>query len=374
MAEGGLVIRELGGEEREWAKRLLSERWGATGLVSRGVLHQAARLPGFVAAQGGRRLGLATYRLDGLSCEVVSLDAVEPRQGVGTALLRSIEGAARAAGCNRLWLVTTNDNLDALRFYQRRGFHLVRVHPDALEVSRRLKPGIPEVGEHGIPLRDELELELRLGAPRAGEMPRGEGRAPRLSRLCVYCGSSDEARGEYLQAAAEMGRALARRGITVIFGGGGTGLMGALADAAMEAGGEVIGIIPESFNTPALAHAHLTELRVVASMHERKRSMAEIGQAFIALPGGFGTFEELFEILTWAQIGLHSKPVGVLNALDYFLPLLALIDHARAEGFIYDEHRALLACEADPERLISRLEAYLPPPGLERWITREEQG
>lgn len=362
------VIREFTTQDHEWAERLLTERWGSSRVVSRGVLHEASRLPGWVALREGRRLGLATYRIAGTSCELVSLDAVEKGRGIGTALVRRVEATARAAGCVRLWLITTNDNLDALRFYQRRGFHLVRVYADALEGSRRLKPEIPVRGEMGIPLRDELEMEFPLGARSLRE----EDRAPRLRKVCVYCGSSDEARGEYLEAAGAMGRALARRGLTVVFGGGGTGLMGALADAAMDAGGQVIGIIPEGFNTPALAHGRLTELRVVGSMHDRKREMAEIGDAFIALPGGFGTFEELFEILTWAQIGIHSKPVGVLNAHGYFLPLLALIDHARAEGFIYAEHRALLACEADPDTLISRLAAYLPPPGLERWITREE--
>jgi uncharacterized protein (TIGR00730 family) len=362
------VIREFTTQDHEWAERLLTERWGSSRVVSRGVLHEASRLPGWVALREGRRLGLATYRIAGTSCELVSLDAVEKGRGIGTALVRRVEATARAAGCVRLWLITTNDNLDALRFYQRRGFHLVRVYADALEGSRRLKPEIPVRGEMGIPLRDELEMEFPLGARSLRE----EDRAPRLRKVCVYCGSSDEARGEYLEAAGAMGRALARRGLTVVFGGGGTGLMGALADAAMDAGGQVIGIIPVGFNTPALAHGRLTELRVVGSMHDRKREMAEIGDAFIALPGGFGTFEELFEILTWAQIGIHSKPVGVLNAHGYFLPLLALIDHARAEGFIYAEHRALLACEADPDTLISRLAAYLPPPGLERWITREE--
>jgi uncharacterized protein (TIGR00730 family) len=246
----------------------------------------------------------------------------------------------------------------------------MRVYAGALDVSRRLKPEIPEVGLMGIPIRDEVELELVIDhQAKAGEARAAAGS---LSRVCVYCGSSDDVRPEYREAAAAMGRALARRGITVIFGGGKTGLMGALADSALAAGGEVIGIIPEGFNTPALAHAHLSQLRVVASMHERKQRMAEIGDAFVALPGGFGTLEELFEILTWAQIGIHEKPVGILNALDYFGPLLALIEHARAEGFIYDEHRALLACEADPEALIARLESYLPPRGLERWLTRAE--
>ncbi|MEW6568998.1 MAG: TIGR00730 family Rossman fold protein [Chloroflexota bacterium] len=191
-----------------------------------------------------------------------------------------------------------------------------------------------------------------------------------LERVCVYCGSSDAIRAEYIEAARAMGGELARRGLTLVFGGGRTGMMGALADAALEAGGTVIGIIPKGFNTPELAHAHLSELRVVVSMHERKARMAEMGDAFVALPGGFGTLEELFEMLTWAQIGLHQQPVGLLNAQRYFDPLLTMIEQARAEGFIYDEHRALLLCEEQPAVLLDRMAEYLPPPGLGRWLRR----
>lgn len=191
-----------------------------------------------------------------------------------------------------------------------------------------------------------------------------------LQRVCVYCGSSDTIRRDYLEAARAAGRALAEREITVVFGGGRTGMMGAVADAAMAAGGNVIGIIPESFNTAVLAHPAVTEMRVVSSMHERKAMMADVSDAFVALPGGFGTLEELFEILTWAQIGLHSRPVGVLNVLGYFDPLLEQVERARMEGFIYNEHRALLLCEADPGSLIDRLETYVPPSGLDRWLTR----
>ena len=154
-----------------------------------------------------------------------------------------------------------------------------------------------------------------------------------LQRVCVYCGSSDTVRRDYLEAARAAGRALAEREITVVFGGGRTGMMGAVADAAMAAGGKVIGIIPESFNTAVLAHPAVTEIRVVSSMHERKAMMADVSDAFVALPGGFGTLEELFEILTWAQIGLHSRPVGVLNVLGYFDPLLEQVERARMEGF-----------------------------------------
>lgn len=195
-----------------------------------------------------------------------------------------------------------------------------------------------------------------------------------LERVCVYCGSSDQSNSTYFEAAAQMGRTLASRAITLVYGGGGTGMMGKLADAVLENDGQVIGIIPQMFETPALLHSGLTELRVVGTMHERKAQMAEIADAFIALPGGFGTFEELFEILTWSQIGLHHKPIGILNVNRYFNPLLTLIDHARTEGFIYSEHKQLLINEADPGVLLERLEKYSLPTGLERWVHRKEQG
>jgi uncharacterized protein (TIGR00730 family) len=191
-----------------------------------------------------------------------------------------------------------------------------------------------------------------------------------LQRVCVYCGSSDAIGDGYLEAARAMGRALARRRLTIVFGGGRTGMMGALADAGLAGGAQVIGVIPAQFNNATLAHPGLTDLRVVGSMHERKAMMAELGDAYVALPGGFGTLEELFEILTWAQIGLHRCPVGLLNVRAYYDPLLAVVEHARREGFLYDEHPALLISEADPDILLDRLAAYRPPPGLERWVWR----
>ncbi len=195
----------------------------------------------------------------------------------------------------------------------------------------------------------------------------------KLKRVCVYCGSSDHVAPDYLGAATALGQALAARKIGVVFGGGRTGMMGALADAMLAADAEVVGIIPKRFDTPALAHLGLTELRVVETMHERKAAMASLADAFIALPGGFGTFEELFEILTWAQLGIHSRPVGVLNAKGYFNLLLSLIEHARGEGFIYDEHRSLLISESNPDALLARLALYHPPEGLKRWVERDEQ-
>ena len=192
-----------------------------------------------------------------------------------------------------------------------------------------------------------------------------------MKRVVVYCGSSDDIRPVYLEAAGAMGRALVARGLMLIYGGGRTGMMGAVADSALQAGGTVVGIMPRQFDTPALAHTALSEMILVDSMHQRKARMAEMGDAFVALPGGFGTLEELFEILTWAQIGMHRKPVGVLNAEGYFDPLLALIEHARSEGFIYAAHRGLLACERTPGALLDRLAAYAPPKGLERWMDRD---
>lgn len=192
-----------------------------------------------------------------------------------------------------------------------------------------------------------------------------------MKKICIYCGSADQIKAEYLQAAHEMGRAVARRGWQLWYGAGSTGMMGAVADGALEAGGQVVGVIPEIFNTPQLAHTRLTRLEVVGSMHERKQRLAEQADAFIAMPGGFGTFEELFEILTWSQIGLHQKPVGLYNVLGYFEPLLHMVGHAQAEGFIYNEHQQLLTCAATPDELLVSLENHRRPHGLERWLTRE---
>lgn len=194
-----------------------------------------------------------------------------------------------------------------------------------------------------------------------------------LRTVCVYSGSSDKIGPAYLRSAQAMGEALAQRGLDVVFGGSRTGLMGALADAALAAGAKVIGVLPREFNTLALAHAGLSELRLVETMHERKALMASLADAFIALPGGFGTLEELFEILTWAQLGHHRHPVGLLNVAGYYDLLLAMVERAAAEGFVYEEHRQLLLTSADPATLIDRLENYEPPAGLERWMQRREE-
>jgi uncharacterized protein (TIGR00730 family) len=193
-----------------------------------------------------------------------------------------------------------------------------------------------------------------------------------LQSICVYCGSADHLHPDYLTAARQMGAALAGRGLELIYGAGSTGLMGAVADGVLDAGGTVTGVIPAYFNTPALAHTRLTRLEVTDTIQSRKARMAELADGFIALPGGYGTFEELFEILTWAQIGLHHKPIGLLNVRNYFDPLIALVDHARAEGFIYAEHRALFTCRDDPDALLDALDAFQRPDGLDRWLTRQD--
>ncbi|RME05678.1 MAG: TIGR00730 family Rossman fold protein [Anaerolineae bacterium] len=192
-----------------------------------------------------------------------------------------------------------------------------------------------------------------------------------LKTICVFCGSSDRIPAPYLTAARQMGETLAHRGLRLVYGAGSTGMMGALADGALSAGGEVIGVIPEIFNTPALMHNGLTRLEIVPDMHTRKARMAQLADAFIALPGGLGTFEELFEMLTWLQIGLHTKPIGLLNTRGYFESLVKMVDHACREGFMYREHRDLFIVDDAPESLLSRLEDFRLPEDLHRWVERD---
>ena len=176
-------------------------------------------------------------------------------------------------------------------------------------------------------------------------------------RVCVFCGSSAGNRPVYLEAARELGRLLAERGIGLVYGGASVGLMGELADAVLAGGGESIGVIPRRLVDRELAHAGLTELHVVETMHERKALMAGLSDAFVVLPGGAGTLDELFEALTWAQLGLHAKPIVLLDVEDFFEPLVALADHLAEEGFVRREHRALLGVERDPAVLLDRLGA-----------------
>ncbi|BAE51663.1 TIGR00730 family Rossman fold protein [Paramagnetospirillum magneticum] len=191
-----------------------------------------------------------------------------------------------------------------------------------------------------------------------------------MKRVCVFCGSNSGANPAYAKAAAQLGRLLAERGQVLVYGGGNVGLMGVVADAALAAGGQVIGVIPESMLKWEVGHPDLTELRVVASMHERKAAMADLADAFIALPGGIGTLEELFEIWTWGQLGLHAKPLGFLDVAGYFERLHAFLDHMAAEGFVKARHREMVAVHNDPAILLALLDSYRPPETI-RVIDRE---
>ena len=182
--------------------------------------------------------------------------------------------------------------------------------------------------------------------------------ANQLQRLCVFAGSGDGRRPEYRQAARALGRERAERGIGLVYGGSGLGLMGATADAALAAGGEAIGVIPESLLALEEVHRDLTELHVVGSMHERKALMGDLSDAFAALPGGIGTLEELLEVATWSKLGIHAKPCGVINVSGFYDPLAAMLDHTVAEGFMRSEHRRILLVDASPERLLDRLREW----------------
>jgi hypothetical protein len=188
-----------------------------------------------------------------------------------------------------------------------------------------------------------------------------------MKRVCVFCGSNKGARVEYVSAAKAMGQALVKRNIGLVYGGGNVGLMGVIADAMLAERGEVIGVIPQALVAREVAHQNLTEQRIVGTMHERKALMAELSDGFIAMPGGMGTFDEFCEILTWAQLGIHQKPCGVLNVENYFTPLLAMFDHAMNEGFLRDSHRALVLEASEPEALLNKLEKYQPQ-FAEKWL------
>ncbi len=188
-----------------------------------------------------------------------------------------------------------------------------------------------------------------------------------MNRICVFAGSNPGTSATYRAAADELGRTLARRRIGLVYGGARVGLMGALADAALASGGEVIGVIPEALVAREIAHAGLSELRLVGSMHERKALMNELADGFIALPGGWGTLEEWFEVLTWGQLGLHRKPCGLLNAAGYFDGLLRFIDHMIQQGFVRPEFRSAIVQTAAPEALLDSFEAYQAP-HIPKWI------
>ena len=182
-----------------------------------------------------------------------------------------------------------------------------------------------------------------------------------MARICVYSGSSNGSRPEYRDAAELLARAIVGRGMGIVYGGSNIGLMGALADAGLAAGGEVVGVMPQGLVDHEIAHRGLTELHITASMHERKATMADLADGFVALPGGVGTLEELIEIVTWAQLGLHAKPCGLLDVAGYYTQLQAFLDHATVEGFIRPQHRGLLLVDEDPGALLDAFATWRAP-------------
>jgi uncharacterized protein (TIGR00730 family) len=199
----------------------------------------------------------------------------------------------------------------------------------------------------------------------------GEGKVSmpgKFKRICVNCGSSPGGHGEYAEAARELGKILARRGISLVYGGSDVGLMGAVADSALGQGAEVIGVITQQLNQK-VGHKNLKELYVVYTMHERKAKMFELSDGFIVLPGGLGTLEEAMEVLTWAQLGHHAKPVGFLNVRGYFDQLMGFLDHAVDQRFLKREHRQMLLVAPRPEELLEVMEAYVSAP-VEKWVDR----
>ncbi len=192
-----------------------------------------------------------------------------------------------------------------------------------------------------------------------------------MNRICVFCGSKTGNSPLFLETAIQLGRVLAERGLDLVYGGASIGLMGAVADSVMAGGGKVVGVIPEAMASKEVAHDCLTEMHVVSSMHERKSMMARLADAFVALPGGFGSFEELLEMITWAQLGIHRKPVGILNVGGYYDPLIQLFERAIEEGFIKPRNRKLFVIEQEPDRLLQTLVAHRLPE-VKRWITERE--
>jgi uncharacterized protein (TIGR00730 family) len=195
---------------------------------------------------------------------------------------------------------------------------------------------------------------------------------PAMRRICVFCGASPGARPEYADATAELARLLVAEGIGVVYGGGGVGLMGVLADAMLAGGGEIIGVIPRALVDREIAHRDVEDMRIVGSMHERKALMAELSDAFVAAPGGIGTLEELFEVYTWAQLGLHRKPCALLNVEGYFDGIASFLGHAVEERFLRVEHLEVLMVETEPGPLVERLREFEPDSLLPKWIDREE--
>ena len=192
-----------------------------------------------------------------------------------------------------------------------------------------------------------------------------------MKNICVYCGSSIGRQEAYSSAARDLARSLVDRNLGLVYGGASVGIMGLIADTVLQLGGKAVGVIPDALVRKEIAHKNLTELHVTQSMHERKTLMAELSDGFIAMPGGIGTFEEIFEIWTWAQLGMHAKPCGLLNAAGYYDALTTFLDHAAAEQFLKPEHRSLLIVEQEPNALLDRFVSYQPP-SVQKWLEAGE--
>jgi uncharacterized protein (TIGR00730 family) len=196
--------------------------------------------------------------------------------------------------------------------------------------------------------------------------------AQQVQRACIFCGSSPGARPAYTEAAEDLGMLLVQNGITLVFGGATVGLMGRLADTVVSEGGEAIGVIPQALVDREIAHLGLTDLHVVDTMHERKQRMADLSDAFVALPGGLGTLDELFEIYTWGQLGMHRKPIGLMNVEGYFDGLVGFLEHAVAERFVREDHRDMLIVEEEPAPMLERLQSFDPASLTPKWIDRQD--
>lgn len=194
-----------------------------------------------------------------------------------------------------------------------------------------------------------------------------------FTSVAVYCGSNAGTDPAFAEAAASFGRVLARRGVRLVYGGGHVGLMGAVADAVLAGGGEAHGVITRALVAREVAHRGLTSLRVTETMHERKAAMADAADAFVMLPGGFGTFDEFFEALTWTQLGIHVKPCGILDVGGFFDPLRALLDGGVASGFVHPAHRDMVVIDSDLDRLLDRLAAWTPVTGVSKWLDRAQR-
>lgn len=192
-----------------------------------------------------------------------------------------------------------------------------------------------------------------------------------IKRICVFCGSSIGQKDIYRKSASLLGKLLVERGYELVYGGGQVGLMGIIANSVLEAGGQVTGVIPKQLASREVLHPSLSKLFLVSSMHERKAKMNELSDAFIALPGGFGTFEELFEVVTWAQLGIHTKPIGILNIDGYYQKLFEFLDHAFSDQFIHEIFRSIMVFENSEESLLDRIEKHRATPGT-RWVLENE--